>query len=42
MSEPLAVVGNGMVSTRFVDELMQRARPLQRGRTRVKRRWRTS
>jgi NAD(P)H-nitrite reductase large subunit len=26
MSEPLVVVGNGMASTRFVDELMQRAR----------------
>jgi nitrite reductase [NAD(P)H] large subunit len=25
MSEPLAVVGNGMAATRFVDELMQRA-----------------
>jgi nitrite reductase [NAD(P)H] large subunit len=26
MNEPLVVVGNGMASTRFVDELMQRAR----------------
>jgi nitrite reductase (NADH) large subunit len=26
MSEPLDVVGNGMASTRFVDELMQRTR----------------
>jgi nitrite reductase (NADH) large subunit len=25
MSEPLAVIGNGMAATRFVDELMQRA-----------------